>query len=59
VYSVFGSKLKGDLAKERDQLFAIALVNFDNDQQIHHQLLQTVYMKITGNAEMRSPMTLK
>lgn len=36
---------------ERDTIFAIAQLAFNNEDKVHNKLLQTIYMKLTGTVD--------
>ncbi|KAK4325033.1 hypothetical protein Pmani_004344 [Petrolisthes manimaculis] len=49
--SIFGpKKLKAELVPERNLLFCIAQCQFDNNEPLHLQMLQTVYKVLTATA---------
>eukprot|EP00744_Colponema_vietnamica_P011157 GILI01015699.1.p1 GENE.GILI01015699.1~~GILI01015699.1.p1 ORF type:complete len:290 (+),score=89.20 GILI01015699.1:779-1648(+) len=37
------------LEAERDQIFAIAKLDFDDSDSVHHRVLQTIFKRLTGN----------
>ncbi|KAK3287830.1 hypothetical protein CYMTET_4676 [Cymbomonas tetramitiformis] len=41
-------KLTGVLADERERCFAMAKIQFDENEEMHHRLLQTIFRKYTG-----------
>jgi len=43
------SKLPPALMGERDQIFAYAKVGFNNDDDLHFEMLRTIYIKFTDN----------
>lgn len=50
---LFGScsatKLPGSLASERDQILAYSKVSFQNDNELHFDILRSIFIKLTGN----------
>ncbi|PRP80054.1 hypothetical protein PROFUN_10737 [Planoprotostelium fungivorum] len=46
--SLLGPKLSPDHVRDRDTIFAIAQVQFNEDDNVHHDVLQTIRRKLTG-----------
>ena len=44
----FAASLSAKLIEERDSIFAIALIAYDNANPFHNKLLQNIYMSIQG-----------
>ncbi|XP_028391806.1 ELMO domain-containing protein 3-like [Dendronephthya gigantea] len=48
-HTLFGPpRMKKQLNNERNLVFALALCMFDNDEQMHNHVLQTIYKRLAG-----------